>query len=162
MLLESLGCALRGLGRTGEALAAFDRAFALGHDPTGILVLKAGALMETGRLDEAQQALETALARAPDLPAAWTALAELRPFAPADPALARMEHLLATSPNLRELDARTAMHFALGKAYRKSGDREQAFRHFAAGNALKRSSIDYDVAADENLPARRSPASRRR
>ncbi len=64
-----------------------------------------------------------------------------------------MESFLASSPNLRALEARLLMHFALGKAYRKSGDPENAFRHFAAGNALRRGTIAYDVADDERFAA---------
>ena len=153
LFLESLGCALRGLGRSEEAFAAFDRAYELGHDPASILVLKAAGLLEIGRLDEARRALETALEIVPDLPSAWSTLAELLDFAPGDPALARMEAFLASSPNLRALEARLLMHFALGKAYRKSGDAENAFRHFAAGNALRRGTIAYDVADDERFAA---------
>lgn len=152
-LLQSLGCALRGLGRFDEAGAAFDRTFALGHDRASTLVLKASGLLEAGRLEEAQRTFEAALEIAPDLAGAWSALAELRSFAPGDPALAQMEEFLATSPNVRAHDARTLMHFALGKGYRKSGDRANAFRHFAAGNALKRSTLAYDVANDERFAA---------
>jgi tetratricopeptide (TPR) repeat protein len=153
LLVQSLGCALRGLGRFEEAVAAFDRTYALGHDRASTLVLKGSGLLEIGRLDEARRTFEAALEIAPDLAGAWSALAELRDFAPGDPALAKMEEFLATSPNLRAQDARTLMHFALGKAYRKSGDRTNAFRHFAAGNVLKRSTIAYDVANDERFAA---------
>jgi tetratricopeptide (TPR) repeat protein len=151
LLLESRGCALRALGRFEEAFAAFDRAFELGHDRAAILVLKAGGLLEIGEMDAARTTLERALELAPDLATAWSALAELRTFTPADPALATMERFLETSPNLRALESRTTMHFALGKAYRKSGDRSSAFRHFAAGNALKRGTFVYDVADDERF-----------
>jgi tetratricopeptide (TPR) repeat protein len=149
LFLESLGCALRGLGRPEEAFDAFDRAYELGHDRAAILVLKASGLLEVGRLDEARRALETALEITPDLAGAWNALAELLDFAPGDPSLERMESFLAHSPNLRAVEARLLMHFALGKGYRKSGDPANAFRHFAAGNALRRSTIKYDIAADE-------------
>jgi tetratricopeptide (TPR) repeat protein len=151
LFLESLGCALRGLGRSEEALAAFDRAYELGHDRAAILVLKASGLLEIGRLDEARHALEAALEITPDLPGAWNTLAELLDFAPGDPALAKMESFLANSPNLRALEPRILMHFALGKAYRKAGDPDNAFRHFAAGNALRRGTMTYDVAADERF-----------
>ncbi|MGA2394988.1 MAG: sulfotransferase [Candidatus Lustribacter sp.] len=150
-LLESLGCALRGLGRADEALEAFERTLAHGGDRPSILVLMASTLLEIGKLAEAERTFEAALALAPDLATAWGPLVELRSFAPGDPALARMEGFLETSPNLRGSEARTLMHFALGKAYRKSGDPPNAFRHFAAGNALKRSSIVYDVATDERF-----------
>ena len=153
LLLQSLGCALRGLGRFDEAFGAFDRAYALGHDRASTLVLKASGLLEAGNLDEARRTFEAALELAPDLASAWSALAELRSFAPGDPALATMEGFLATSPNLRALDTRILMHFALGKAYRKSGDPRNAFRHFAAGNVLKRDTLAYDVANDERFAA---------
>jgi tetratricopeptide (TPR) repeat protein len=151
LLLESRGCALRALGRFDEAFADFDRAFALGHDRASILVLKAGGLLEIGAMDEARATLESALKLAPDLASAWSALTELRGFVPGDPALATMEHFLDASPNLRAIEARTTMHFALGKAYRKSGDRTNAFRHFAAGNEMKRATFVYDVADDERF-----------
>jgi tetratricopeptide (TPR) repeat protein len=151
LLLESEGCALRGLGRFEEAFAAFDRAYALGHDRANMLVLKGGGLLEIGALDAARATFEQALALAPDLAGAWNPLVELRDFVPGDPAIAQMETYLESSPNVRALDARTMMHFALGKAYRKARDRKSAFRHFAAGNALKRGTFDYDVADDENF-----------
>jgi tetratricopeptide (TPR) repeat protein len=151
LLLESLGCALRSLGRFDEALATFDQAFELGHDRANILVLKGSALLEMGDLDAARTTLERALEFAPDQAQAWSALSELRTFAPGDPAIAQMEAYLETSPNLRAPEARTTMHFALGKAYRKSGDRENSFRHIATGNALKRGTFTYDVAGDERF-----------
>jgi len=150
-LLESLGCAQRGLGRFEAALTTFDRALAHGLDRAQVLVLKASTLLEVGNLDEAGRTLEAALAIAPDLASAWGPLVELRGFAPGDPALATMEGFLANSPRLHALEPRTLMHFALGKAYRKSGDHRNAFRHFAAGNALKRGQIVYDVAVDERF-----------
>jgi tetratricopeptide (TPR) repeat protein len=151
LLLESLGCALRGLQRFSEAFAAFDRAFELGHDRAAILVLKAGGQLEIGDLEAAGATLERSLEIAPDLASAWSALTELRSFVPGDPAIAQMEAFLATSPNLRVPEPRMTMHFALGKAYRKAGDGKNAFRHFATGNALKRSTFTYDVAVDERF-----------
>jgi tetratricopeptide (TPR) repeat protein len=150
-LLETLGCGLRALQRFEEAFAVFDRAIALGHDPAGMLVLKASGLLELGDFEAARRAIDAALEIAPDNPAAWTTLAELHAFRAGDPALDRMETLLASAPGMRGVEARTMMHFALGKAYRKAGDPANAFRHFAAGNALKRASIAYDVAGDERF-----------
>jgi tetratricopeptide (TPR) repeat protein len=151
LLLESRGCALRALGRFDEAFAEFDRAFALGHDRAAILVLKAGGLLEIGDIAAARTSLEHALEIAPDLATAWSALVEIQSFATGDPALARMEQFLATSPNLRAIEARTMMHFALAKAYRKSGDHANAFRHFSTGNAMKRATFAYDVSDDERF-----------
>lgn len=151
LLVETRACALRGLGRIDEALRAFDEAYLIGRDRSSLLVLKAGALLEAGRLDEARSALEAALEMVPDLASAWLALTELRTFAADDPDLARMKGYLETSPLLRRADMRTMMHFALGKAYHKANEPRAAFGHFAAGNALKRAAIAYDVAADERF-----------
>ena len=149
LLLESLGCALRGTGRYAEAFATFDRAIELGHDPASLLVLKAGGQLEIGAFDDARSSLERALAIAPGLAGAWSALCDVRSFTAGDPAIAAMEQALAGSPQLRATDARTVMHFALGKAYRKAREPAHAIRHFAAGNALKRATFRYDVAEDE-------------
>jgi tetratricopeptide (TPR) repeat protein len=166
LLLESLGCALRGLGRYEEAFATFDRAFALGHDPASVLVLKAGGQLELGAFDDARATLERALEIAPGLASAWSALGDVRSFAPGDPMIAIMERTLAESPQLRATEPRIQMHFALGKAYRTSGDTASAFRHFETGNAMKRATFSYDVATDEayarDTIARFTPALLRR
>jgi tetratricopeptide (TPR) repeat protein len=153
LLLESLACALRGTGRYDEAFATFDRAIALGHDPASLLVLKAGGQLEIGAFADARESLERALAMAPGLATAWSALCDIRSFEPGDPAITTMETALAESPQLRAIDARTMMHFALGKAYRKARDHAHAFGHFEAGNALKRATFTYDVADDEGRMA---------
>ncbi len=150
-LLEGLGCALRALGRFEESFAIFDRAIALGHDPAGMLVLKASGLLELGDFDAARSAIDRALDIAPDNATAWLTLAELHAFGAADPVLDRMEGLLASAPSLRAIEPRTMMHFALAKAYHKSRDPANAFRHYAAGNALKRTTFAYDVADDERF-----------
>jgi tetratricopeptide (TPR) repeat protein len=150
LLIETLGCALRGVGRFEEAFATFDRAIDLGHDRVSMLVLKAGGLLETGAFSEGRGTLETALYLDPDNAAAWAALCGIRTFAPGDPAFATMERMLAESPALRAAQPRTALEFALGKAYHSAGDTERAFRHLAAGNALKRAGFTYDSAIDDD------------
>jgi tetratricopeptide (TPR) repeat protein len=152
-LFTSIGNALRGLGRFDEAFAAFDCALALGYDPASTLVQKANGQLEFGAFDDARDSFRAALDRMPDLSAAWAGLAEIESFAPGDPLLVEMERRLAASPYLQRRDARTTMHFALGKAYRKAGETERAFAHFAAGNALKRMTFSYDVGDDERLMA---------
>ena len=150
-LLEALGCAQRALGRFDEALVTFDRAIALGHNVAGTLVLKASGLLEIGDFAAALAALEQALELDPGCAPAWLVFAELRAYAPGDAALARMEELLANAPSMRGAEAAMQMHFALGKAYHKAGDVTGAFRHFSAGNAAKRATLNYDVADDERF-----------
>jgi tetratricopeptide (TPR) repeat protein len=147
-LLEALGCAQRALGRFDEAAVTFDRAIALGHNPAAMLVLKGAGLLETGAIAEARATLERALELDPANAEAWLALGDVRAYVPGDPALAHMEALLAGAAGLRG-EQRTLVHFALGKAYQKSGEADAAFRHFVAGNAAQRATFVYDVANDE-------------
>jgi hypothetical protein len=52
-----------------------------------------------------------------------------------------MEAALAGEP---ERDDRLHLHFALGKAYGDRGEAEPSFRHFAAGNALRKEELGHD------------------
>ena len=116
-----------------------------------MLALKANGQLEIGAFAAARVTLEAALEAAPDLAAAWHALADIRSFSLGDPMLATMEHVLAESDNVRDPEPRALMHFALARAYHKSGDTPNAFHHYEAGNAQKRSTLTYDVAADEQF-----------
>ncbi len=157
-LLEVYACALRGVGRFDEAFDAFDRAIAYGHNRAAMLALKANGQLEIGAFADARATLEKALEAAPDLAAAWHALADIRPFTVNDPMLGTMEHVLAESGNVQAPEPRTLMHFALARAYHKSGDTPNAFHHYEAGNALKRSTLDYDVSSDEDFARERIAA----
>ena len=150
-LLESLAGAFRGLGRYADAVATYDRAIAEGRDRAAMLALRANAQLEAGAAEYARESLEAALVAAPDNAAAWHTLTEIRSFEAGDPAIATMETQLATSPRLQPVETRTLMHFALGRAYHKAGGTANAFRHFAAGNALKRSGYAYDVGPDQRF-----------
>jgi tetratricopeptide (TPR) repeat protein len=152
-LLESLAGAYRGLGQYPQAVATYDRAIAEGRDRATMLALRANAQLEGGAVEYARESLEAALTAAPDNATAWHTLSEIRAFVPGDPAIAAMEAHLASSPQLQAVEARTLMHFALGRACHKAGDVPNAFRHFAAGNALKRAGLGYDVTPDERFAA---------
>lgn len=150
-LLESLGGAQRGLGQYATAVATYDRAIDAGRDKATTLALRANAQLEGGATEYARLSLEAALTIAPDNASAWHTLSEIRAFVPGDPAIAAMEAQLDASPALQAVEPRTIMHFALGRAYHKTRDAANAFRHFAAGNALKRASFAYDVTTDERF-----------
>ena len=96
-----------------------------------------------GRFEEARTAAERLIEIDPHAVQNYLVLAETKSFAAGDPQIAAMENLLKQHEVVTVPD-RMALHFALGAIYEKLAQHEQAFRHFAAGNALRRRQIDYD------------------
>jgi tetratricopeptide (TPR) repeat protein len=143
--LQAMAESLQALGRTTEALGVFDRAAAApGLAAEKALVGKAICLMEAGEKAQARIGFEAALARFPASVSAWFNLADLDTFKPGDPAIASMEALLG-SPAVQAQNDRTALHFALAKAYLDVGDPDRAFRLLHEGNRLKRATFAYDA-----------------
>jgi tetratricopeptide (TPR) repeat protein len=144
-----LGNILQDLGRSDEAIAAYRRTVTLSPGYAEARNNLAIALQEAGRSQEALAETHEALVVDPRSAHAWYIRADLKPFKDDDPDLAEMEALLATADaaGMEALD-RMRLHFALGKAWMDAGDADRAFIHLNAGNALKRRSIAYDVAAD--------------
>ena len=103
------------------------------------------ALKTVGRQDEAVAAYRKALEQMPSLGEAWWSLANLKTvkFGPAD--LAAMRSALERG-DLTDED-RFHLQFSLGKALEDAGDFAASFEQYAAGNALRKQSLDYE--ADE-------------
>ena len=140
------GQALIQLSRPDEALASLDAALELQPDLAEAHHARGNVLQTLGRNAGARQAFEAALRGDPRRPQFHYSLAETGRFRPGDPRLPAME---ALEPDMAGLDARakTALHFALAKAYDDLGRHSRAFRHLAAGNALKRAGVEYREAA---------------
>lgn len=144
---HALAQALQSLGEADEALAAFERAAELpGSVTEEALVGRATLLMETGRKEESLAALDHALAVFPNSVKALAARADVKKFALGDPDIEALEASLEANPD-RPLSDRTAIHFALGKAYLDAGDDARAFAHLDVANRQKRSTFAYDSAA---------------
>jgi tetratricopeptide (TPR) repeat protein len=101
------------------------------------------SLKTGGRTREAVEAYRRSLALTPGFGEAYWSLANLKTFrfAPAD-----VEAMLAqlARPDLTVED-RFHFHFALGKAFEDAADYARSFEHYAEGNRLRRSVIDYDA-----------------
>jgi len=99
------------------------------------------SLKTTGSSAEAIAAYRTAIAREPKLGEAWWSLANLKTFtfSPADIAALRSA---LTREDLSD-DDRLHFEFALGKALEDQQSYAESFRHYAAGNALRRKSLPY-------------------
>lgn len=140
-----LGLAYVALGRSEEAVAAFQRATAKSGyiDPW----IKLGATLRgLGRFDESLAAFHRAHEMAPRSGAPLRAIAQVKTFrAGDDPHLKALETLASDLDALPEPE-RVEVHFALGKAYDDLGRADEAFTHLHAGNVLKHNSTGYDEA----------------
>ena len=101
------------------------------------------ALKTVGRQGESVTAYRTALQLAPHLGEAWWSLANLKTvqFSSAD--MASMQQQLKID-TLSDED-RFHLDFALGKALEDAKSYEASFGHYARGNALRRTQVDYDA-----------------
>jgi tetratricopeptide (TPR) repeat protein len=107
---------------------------------------RANALRNAGRLKEATDALERAIALAPDDALAhWT----LAYHEKADPPGSRVARVRAAlEANAHEPLAKTHLHYALYKELEDAGDDAAAFRELEAGARLMRAQLRYDAAAE--------------
>ena len=136
-------------GRYARAIAAWDRAIALGSRPGPTRTAKANLLLDLGRIDEAAGLFERALAVAPEHGPALYGRASIASFRGEPVDVADLESRLAGLGG----EDRVHVHFALGRAYLDRDDPARAFPLFHAGNGLRRAGYAYDVADDERLMA---------
>ena len=140
-------------GAHEEALGHFERAVALRPDYAQAHFNCAVTLQELGRLDEARTAFREALKFKPDYGEAYRQLAWGRARDPERTAdVAAMERLW-NAPETEEED-RMHLAFGLGKVAEDTGDFDDAFRYFSAGNRFKRARIRYDISRDTDRTER--------
>jgi tetratricopeptide (TPR) repeat protein len=140
---NALGQVYQAMGQLEPALAAYDRAAALPGPAQQDAIANRGSLfMEFGRKEEALKATEEAAKAFPNSPGVLFNQIDLRRFQPGDPLIGKMQALVAREGIT--LSDRATLHFGLGKAFLDIGDSDQAFRYYAEGNRLKRSTFAYD------------------
>jgi tetratricopeptide (TPR) repeat protein len=133
------------LGRVGdyeEAIALYRDVLASRPDQPKIWMSLGHSLKTVGRQDEAIAAYRRGLAVDPTLGEIWWSLANLKTVRFDEADIAAMQGALE-SPDLSD-ENRLHLDFALGKAFDDVGAADTAFTHYASGNALRRSQIDYD------------------
>jgi len=102
------------------------------------------ALEVAGRLADAEAAYRTVLKTHPDSAGAWYGLSSAKKFRDDDAGdIAAMERL-AASEGLDDA-ARSALHFALGKAHDDCRRYEEAFHHYHLGNEFRRRTLTGSV-----------------
>ncbi|HEY6483974.1 MAG TPA: sulfotransferase [Steroidobacteraceae bacterium] len=129
----------------------------LAHYPRQAKIwLNYGHVLKTsGRQDEALRAYRKCLQLAPDLSDAWFTLANLKTFRFAAEDLIAMRSALARAQG--SVDDGVHLNFALGKACEDAGEFAQSFEHYAEGNRLRRTQIQYR-AEDNTQVVERSQA----
>jgi tetratricopeptide (TPR) repeat protein len=132
-------------GAYDAAIAAYQAMIA--HEPRNAdAAMSLGHVLKTvGRTAEAITAYRHAVTIAPAMGAAWWSLANLKTLRFDDADIAAMAAALA-DPQLPAA-ARLHIDFAMGKALEDRADYAASFRHYAAGNALRRAQVDWNAAA---------------
>jgi tetratricopeptide (TPR) repeat protein len=133
------------LGRLGDfeqALDLYQQVLERAPNQPRVLMSYGHMLKTIGRLDEAIAAYRKAISINPALGEAWWSLANLKTVRFSDEDIAAMELALADR-SLKD-DDRFHLEFALGKAFHDLGRSEDAFGHYASGNALRRKYHPFD------------------
>jgi cytochrome c-type biogenesis protein CcmH/NrfG len=140
------------LGDYGDSIAAYESV--LRHHPQQpkLWMSYGHALRTTGKVAEAIASYRRALSLEPTLGEAWWSLANLKTFRFSDADVLAMRQALSRE-GLSEED-RLHFEFALGKALEDAAAYEESFRHYAAGNALRRSLHGYDREENERFVRR--------
>lgn len=129
-------------GKADEAVALFEQ-LTRAHQPHASFWTGYGRSLKTiGRTADAIAAYRHAIEMNPELGEAWWSISDLKTARFEEADIEQMEAVLESAA-LSDVDA-SYMHFALGKAYEQSKNYEDSFIHYARGNAIKRSTIDYD------------------
>jgi tetratricopeptide (TPR) repeat protein len=129
------------IGAFDEALALYARVLRDAPDQPRVWMSYGHMLKTVGQQAEGIAAYRRAIALMPGLGEAWWSLANLKTVRFDEGDIAAMEAALA-DPALGAED-RWHLDFALGKAFEDRCEAELAFRHYAAGNALRRKRIPY-------------------
>lgn len=132
------------LGRIGghdEAIDLYRQLLQARPDEPKLWMSLGHNLKTVGEQSESVDAYRRALGIEPSLGEAWWSLANLKTVRFDDADIAAIENALK-APALGKED-RFHLHFALGKALEDKGEAEVSFRHYAEGNRLRRSMLDY-------------------
>ncbi len=146
------------LGRIGghdEALALYRQLLDARPDEPKLWMSFGHILKTVGEQAEGIAAYRRALEIQPTLGEAWWSLANLKTVKFDEDDVTAMENALLEAGSGKE--NLFHLHFALGKALEDSGDVEASFRHYAEGNRLRRSLLDYS-ATDNHRHVERSIA----
>jgi predicted Zn-dependent protease len=142
--------------RGEAAVGAFDRALELQPHQVRVLLSKGHVLKTLGRRAECEAAYHECIALLPSFAEAYCSLADLKTYRFSDGEIAALEGLAVRPPaaNGGADPAEVQVHFALGRAYEQRSNWALSFRHYAAGNAARRSRRPFDAQQFEDKSRR--------
>ncbi len=136
-----------GLGQHEEALEVYRQILPHHGDPATVHLSIAHAQKTLGRQEQAIESYRASAAAQPGFGDAWWSLANLKTYRFTDAEIAQMQAFLE-SPRTGVVD-RFHLCFALGKACEDRGDYPLSFRCYERGNAIKKRSSSFRIAAIE-------------
>lgn len=141
--------ALGRIGEFDEAIGLYEKVLEAAPNQPKVWMSFGHMLKTVGRQSDGVAAYRKAIELMPQLGEAWWSLANLKTVRFDDADIAAMSGQLERG-DIAEED-RFHLDFALGKALEDRGEVADAFAHYAAGNALRRRSIEHDADDLERL-----------
>ncbi|MFM5931415.1 MAG: sulfotransferase [Novosphingobium sp.] len=129
------------IGEFDEAIALYERVLEQAPDQPRVWMSFGHMLKTVGRQADGIAAYRRAISLMPALGEAWWSLANLKTVKFSEADIAAMREAIGSGAVDKE--DRFHLDFALGKALEDRGDAAGAFAHYANGNALRRTELDY-------------------
>jgi len=142
-----LAHALVGIGDLARAIDIYRTLLAHTEDRPAAWVALGHALKAKGNTEEAVNAYKKAIHFAKDFGDAYWSLANTKTYKFSDELIAQMESVV--NLDATKLDDEIHICFALGKAFEDCGNADEAYQFYARGNALKKRTLQYDIAKTE-------------
>ena len=135
------GLILDKLGRNDEAILHYEKLLAEDPDNTQLLIAYGHALRAAGRTSDAVNAYRHAVAVDIERGEAWWGLAAIKSKVLADEDVVAIRGGLKSAVDINNI---IPLHFALARALHDRRQYEDAFEHYAEGNRLHASTINYE------------------
>jgi tetratricopeptide (TPR) repeat protein len=139
----NLARALRKSGAAAQALPHIDKALSLDPGRIASIAVRGDILGDLGRLEEAEAAYRSVLAKEPLSPQALAGIAYSKKFRGDEPEFELIEKALARPGMSDEL--RDILHHAAGKIFNDARRHDEAFHHFERGKQIAGASFDLAV-----------------
>jgi tetratricopeptide (TPR) repeat protein len=150
---NNLGSCLEKTGNMKAAEAAYLNAIAINPAHAEAQNNLGAIYSEQGKLDEARTCFRAAIKAQPLFVDPHYNISSLKSYTPDDEHLLSLQQLKAQETRL-PLKDKIRLNFALGKALEDSGQHEQAFTAYHAGNTLQHQHLPYNEASDESISTR--------